>query len=82
MTLQDFNNLSLNQDANFQPNSNVPAVTETETFFEDVEEATKKALNREQIKESLEQRYNVSWTYLAKRGKEGSLGHQKNYFGR
>jgi hypothetical protein len=59
MTLQDFNNLSLNQDANSQPNSNLQtAVTETETFFEDVEEATKKALNREQIKESLEQRYN------------------------
>ena len=77
MTLQDFNNLSLNQDANSQPNSNLQtAVTETETFFEDVEEATKKALNREQIKESLEQRYNVSWKYLSK----GSLGHQKNYF--
>jgi len=58
MTLQDFNNLSLNQDATSQPNSNVPTVMETETFFEDVEEATKKALNREQIKESLEQRYN------------------------
>jgi len=58
MTLQDFNNLSLNQDANSQPNSNLPAVTETETFFEDVEEATKKALNREQIKDSLDQRYN------------------------
>ena len=76
MTLQDFNNLSLNQDATSQPNSNVPIVMETETFFEDVEEATKKALNREQIKESLEQRYNVSWKYLSK----GSLGHQKNYF--
>ena len=66
MTLQDFNNLSLNQDANSQPNSNLQtAVTETETFFEDVEEATKKALNREQIKESLEQRYNVSLKYLS-----------------
>ena len=70
MTLQDFNNLSLNQDANSQPNSNLQtAVTETETFFEDVEEATKKALNREQIKESLEQRYNVSWKYLSRGGK-------------
>ena len=81
MTLQDFNNLSLNQDANSQPNSNLQtAVTETETFFEDVEEATKKALNREQIKESLEQRYNVSWKYLSRWGKKGSLGNQKNYF--
>ena len=69
MTLQDFNNLSLNQDATFQPNSNVPTVMETETFFEDVEEATKKALNREQIKESLEQRYNVSLKYLSTGGK-------------
>ena len=82
MTLQDFNNLSLNQDANSQPNSNLQtAVTETETFFEDVEEATKKALNREQIKESLEQRYNVSWQYVFfKKGQISKFGASKNYF--
>ena len=80
MTLQDFNNLSLNQDATSQPNSNVPAVMETETFFEDVEEATKKALNREQIKESLEQRYNVSWQYVFfKKGQISKFGASKNY---
>lgn len=59
MTLQDFNNLSLNQDAKAQPTVNPNAnVMETENFFADVEEATRIALNREQIKESLEQRYN------------------------
>jgi len=63
MTLQAFNNLSLSN-GNFLPPPAVPdnpPVFEPETekgFFDDVEEATKKALNREQIKESLEQRYN------------------------
>lgn len=63
MSLQDFNNLSLKNGV-FVPPAVVPdnppfSVPETENgFFEDVEEATKKALNREQIKESLEQRYN------------------------
>jgi len=59
MTLQAFNNLSLNNGAaTSEPTSNSTAVTETENFFEDVEEATKRALNREQVKESLQQRYN------------------------
>merc|ERR1719225_906713 len=59
MTLQAFNNLSLdNGAATSEPTSNSTAVTETENFFEDVEEATKRALNREQVKESLQQRYN------------------------
>ena len=62
MTLQAFNNLSLNNGAaTSEPTSNSIAVTETENFFEDVEEATKRALNREQVKESLQQRYNVSF---------------------
>ena len=62
MTLQAFNNLSLNNGAaTSEPTSNSTAVTETENFFEDVEEATKRALNREQVKESLQQRYNVSF---------------------
>ena len=64
MTLQAFNNLSLdNGTATSEPTSNSSAVTETENFFEDVEEATKRALNREQVKESLNQRYNVSVNY-------------------
>ena len=54
MTLQDFNKLSLGEGVE-KPLS--PKKVVNENFFEDVEEATKKALNREQIKESLHQRY-------------------------
>jgi len=50
MTLQEFNRLSIEKETK-------PSVIESDTFFEDVEEATKMALNREQIKESLQQRY-------------------------
>ena len=53
MTLQEFNQLSINKESNTKP------VIENDTFFDDVEEATKMALNREQIKESLQQRYQV-----------------------
>ena len=53
MTLQEFNQLSINKESNAKP------VIENDTFFDDVEEATKMALNREQIKESLQQRYQV-----------------------
>ena len=52
MTLQEFNRLSIEKESK-------PSVIESDTFFEDVEEATKMALNREQIKESLQQRYQV-----------------------
>ena len=53
MKLQEFNQLSINKESNTKP------VMENDTFFDDVEEATKMALNREQIKESLQQRYQV-----------------------
>lgn len=63
MSLQAFNNLSVSNGVFVPPpviQDNPPVhVTENENgFFEDVEEATIKALNREQIKDSLEQRYN------------------------
>lgn len=58
MSLQDFNRLCLESE---QPigsgmNKRKESVNE-DSFFVEVEEATKKALNREQIKESLKQRY-------------------------
>lgn len=57
MSLQDFNRLDLNGAAgqNCSENSNS---LDGDKFWNDVDEATKKALNREQIKESLQQRYN------------------------
>ena len=58
LSLQEFN-------AGYQKTPEKKAVeeeslTSKDKFFEDVEEATKKALNREQIRESLLQRFNVS----------------------
>ena len=63
MSLQNFNKLSIDNGIFVQPpvvpDNLAVSVPENENgFFEDVEEATKKALNREQIKDSLEQRYN------------------------
>lgn len=55
MTLQEFNRLSIEKES--KPSNDA---IENDTFFEDVEVATKMALNREQIKESLQQRYQVS----------------------
>ena len=55
MTLQEFNRLSIEKES--EPSNDA---VENDTFFEDVEVATKMALNREQIKESLQQRYQVS----------------------
>ena len=54
MSLEAFNNLSLNGDHSRRRES---TNSSDDKFFEDVEEATKRALNREQIKESLQQRY-------------------------
>ena len=53
MTLQEFNRLSIDKESNDRERND----STNETFFEDVEEATKIALNREQIKESLQSRY-------------------------
>ena len=59
MSLQAFNNMNLNGDVcgDHSNDSNV-----RDRFFEDVDEASKLALNREQIRESLQQRYSVSKT--------------------
>lgn len=56
MSLQDFNKMDLNGGGEFsQPPEECDNVKET--FFEDVEEASKIAFNREQTRESLQQRY-------------------------
>ena len=56
MSLQAFNNMNLNGEVPGDTNdTNVK-----DSFFEDVDEASKIALNREQIRESLQQRYSVS----------------------
>ena len=57
MSLQAFNNMNLNGEVSGD-HSNDPNVKDS--FFEDVDEASKLALNREQIRESLQQRYSVS----------------------
>ena len=57
MSLQAFNNMNLNGEVSGDQ-SNDPNVKDN--FFEDVDEASKLALNREQIRESLQQRYSVS----------------------
>ena len=63
MSLQDFNKMDLNGGGGGE-NSQQPPEQECdnlkETFFEDVEEASKIAFNREQTRESLQQRYSVS----------------------
>ena len=57
MSLQAFNNMNMNGEVSGD-HSNDPNVKDS--FFEDVDEASKLALNREQIRESLQQRYSVS----------------------
>ena len=57
MSLQAFNNMNLNGEVPGD-HSNDPNVKDS--FFEDVDKASKLALNREQIRESLQQRYSVS----------------------
>ena len=57
MSLQAFNNMDLN---GATPNESPEKCDMDEKFYADVDEATKIAMNREQIRESLEQRYSVS----------------------
>ena len=56
MSLQAFNNMDLNG----ATHNESPECDMNEKFYADVDEATKIAMNREQIRESLEQRYSVS----------------------
>ena len=63
MSLQDFNKMDLNGGGGGDISQQPPEQecdNVKETFFEDVEEASKIAFNREQTRESLQQRYSVS----------------------
>ena len=63
MSLQDFNKMDLNSGGGGEISQQPPEQecdNLKETFFEDVEEASKIAFNREQTRESLQQRYSVS----------------------
>ena len=57
MSLQAFNNMNLNGEV---PGDHCNDPNVKDNFFKDVDEASKLALNREQIRESLQQRYSVS----------------------
>ena len=84
MSLQAFNNMDLN---GATPNES-PECDMNEKFYADVDEATKIAMNREQIRESLEQRYSVSvrWNLnvleMSQMFKRGSMNYVDKQGGR